>query len=166
MNALNIDWAKFINRVLPTAIRKPILKAWVKVLLSPAIELFGLLTTARQKYIDDLSISVLTDILQAKLRVSYPNVTNFKVYVINQWDPLSFDYDQYIGEHHGQGYDYFLSEGAAQEYDYFLSEQSIPYDYNVYVPTAYSSDASAINQFLNRYKPAGKRFQIIFQNIV
>lgn len=166
MNFLNIDWAKLINWLLPLSVRKPKIKAFLNVLLFPIKEIFSQTNQAQQQYVADLSINILTDTLLAKLQADYPTVGGFSCHIFNQWETIPQAYDKKLTEHHKQDYVYKLSEGSfTPDYDFFLSEKDLPYDYHVVVPTAYTANYTAITNLINRYRPAGKRMQLIFQNI-
>ncbi len=166
MNALNIDWDKFVNWFLETFSRKARQRAWLRVLLTALVDLFGLLAQVRQDYIDELSINILTDVIQDKLRVDYPDIGSFRCYVINQWDTLPQTYNQFIGEHHKQQFTYFLNESSySAEYGRYISERTLPHDYEVIIPVGHNAAQSQIEAFLDKFRPAGKRYKLTFQNI-
>lgn len=167
MNALNINWQKFVELIIPSFLRKPKIKAYVLVLLTPVIDLFATLTGTRTSLIDQAQLNILTDILQAQLRVDYPNVTNFKVHVSTEWDKYPQAYDQYLGEHHLQEYTMKHSEaGYVAQHDWFDTELLLPFEYEVIVPVTYTANAPQIIVFLNRYRPAGRRYNLKFENKV
>lgn len=163
VTAFDID--KFVKRVTPTFLRKPIMLGFAKVLIVNIEDLWSLLAAYYTAVTTDLLVTIQTNILQAHLRVLYPDVGSFKVFIKTQWDNIPQEYIQFIGEHHKQEFCKKLSETTPTEYEWKLSDRVLPYDYYVIVPTTYSTALPAITSILNRKRPAGKRYLIQFQNI-
>lgn len=162
---LDFDLTRYIRFILPTFLRKAKMKAFIKVLLIHVEELFLELKTFYTQVIDELQTSILTDVLQAKLRLIYPNVGSFKVFVKSEWENYPTIYIQNLGEHHKQEFAYTLAEAQPPKYIWNRVELNLAFDYVVIVPVAYTSSLGAITVFLNKFKPAGKRYIISFQNI-
>lgn len=162
---LDFDVDKYIQYALPTQQRKPIIKAFLKVLLTPIVDLFVSAKTYYLQVVNELQTSILTDVLQGKLRTLYPDVGSFKVFVKTQWDTFPKSHNKYLSEHQMPEYDGFLNEITTPEYDGYITERNLTYDYHVIVPSAYIAETSQITQLLNKFKPAGKRFQLIFNDI-
>ncbi len=162
---IGFDIEKYINQVLPTFVRKPISTGFAKVLLKP---LEGLWTDLSDYYIavyDTLGVTIETDVLQTKLRGLYPDVGSFKVFIKTQYDNQPQVHIQRDTEHHKREYFYKLSEAGPDRYCWYLSERDLPYDYHVIVPTTYSASEVSIRKLLDRYRPAGKTYLLIFSNI-
>jgi hypothetical protein len=166
----NIDFDKWVNGMLPGAVRKPIMKGFLKVLASPVLAYYALTNAFYTAKLNELSPNLLTDVLQAQLRSLYPNTagTNYKCWVYNQPELTQQVYLQYIGGHMLQENDYSIGESFTQEYDYNIEEQDDVYDYKVVIPVVYNTPANlaAINGLISKYKPAGRTVLISFQNIV
>lgn len=160
------DFPKLISRLLPPFLRGARMKAWLRSLLRPLQDVWSDFLAFRLAVLDALSTAVTSESLQAKLRVMYPATGGHEVWVRTLADEMPSDYEQWLGEHHAPGYDYFLSENTNQV-DYFQSERQLAVQYAVYIPTAYNSTATlgAVTTFLNRFRPAGRQFQIIFQDL-
>lgn len=154
--------------MLPGALRMPIIKAYLKALATPFLNYYALAATYYQLKLDEIQPYCLTDVLQARLRVLYPNYTSFKCWVYNQAELTPQIYLQYIGGHYLQEYDYSIGESFTQEYDYTILEQIPAYDYAVVIPVFYNTapNVLAIEALLRKYKPAGKTLSITFQNII
>jgi hypothetical protein len=156
--------------MLPSVLRKPIIKAFVKVLATPLLVYYDLSAAFYTAKLAEIQPNLLTDVLQALLRTIYPNTagTNFKCWVYNQHELTPQVYLQFIGGHMLQEYDYFIGETFTQEFDYFIDEQRPTYDYVVVVPIVYNTavNVAKLQALLTKYKPAGKSFSISFQNIV
>jgi hypothetical protein len=164
----NIDIDKWVNGMLPGAIRKVVTKAFLKVLAKPMLAYYAITDVYYQAKLDEVQPYLLTDLLQARLRVVYPNVLPGKCWVYNQYELTPQTYLQFIGGHYLQENDYSIGEVFTQEYDYFITEQTpIAYDYAVVIPVVYNTPANvvAIEAFLRKYKPAGKTLSITFTNI-
>lgn len=166
----SIDVNKWVSHMLPGAIRKPIMKAYLKVLAAPMLAYYALSDTYYQLKVDEIQPYLLTDYLQARLRVLYPNTAGpiYKCWVYNQPELTPQIYLQFIGGHMLQEKDYSIGETFTQELDYSIEEQKPLFDYAVVIPVVYNtpSNVVAIESFLKKYKPAGKTFSINFQNII
>lgn len=162
---LTINIEKFVNRFLPVFLRKPIMKAWCKLLMYHVADLFSQTETHYDGVITELQTTIQTDILQAKLRTLYPDVGSFKVFVKTKHDEIPSFYIQKIGEHHKQEYIFKLNETSTPIYIQSLSEDYLTHDYTVIVPTTYNTQLSSIDALVKKYRPAGKRYIITFQNI-
>lgn len=162
---LTIDIEKFVNRFLPVFMRKPILKAYCKLLMYHIGDLFSITESHYQAKINELQTTIQTDVLQAKLRALYPDVGSYKVFVKTKHDEIPTFYTQLIGEHHKQEYIYKLSESSTPIYVQSLEEDLLTNDYTVIVPTTYIAQLNSIEFVVKKYRPAGKRILIIFQNI-
>ena len=155
----------WVSIILPTYMRTAVTKAYLKVLATP---LFGYYLKTEAWYnakVAELTLNALTDVMQARLRVLYPDVGSFKVFVKTQWDNYPQEYMGLVNGHHKPQYVYTLGESQPPIYSWLLSERNLPHDYFVIVPTTYTAQLPDITSFCNRYRPAGKRFLIQFQNI-
>jgi hypothetical protein len=161
-----LDKNKFIHHFLPPRRRKPIIKAWLAVIVWHVFELWQDALDLYNQIVLELSIFPTTDVLQAYLRSKYPNVGAFKVFIKNQHDKFATNYVNKAGEHHLQLYAYRATETPLyRPYIYQWQEHNIQYDYLVIVPIAYTANLQAIQFICNKYRPAGKTFLIQFSNI-
>lgn len=157
------DIPAFVRSYLPSFLRKPKQVSWLVVLLEPMRTLWLEFYTLINQIDASLLVTVQTDILESALRVLYPIVSTHQVYVITNHKEAI--YSQFIGEHHKEEYDYFDGEPSfTNSYDYFTEERAIV-EYSVIVPTAYTSNELDIIAFIERYRPAGKTYSLIFQDI-
>lgn len=161
---LDFDLTKFSARMLPTFLRKPIMLAWMRVQLAAVNDLFVKSKTLYTSTMTDLNTFTTTDSLQARLRVHFPDVGAFKVFIKNKPERTAPFCIQYKGEHHHQEYIYMLSE-SLPKYTHLLIERLLATQYEVYVPTTYSGQNALLVSLLDRFKPAGKNYTIIYQNI-
>jgi len=99
------------------------------------------------------------------LRTIYPNVGTYKVYIKSTWESIPQNYNKYLGEHQIIEFDAFLAEAIPTEYDLYISERNLEFDYLVIFPLAYANSLISIEALLKKYKPAGKNYKIIFENI-
>jgi len=157
--------AAWVSSMLPTYMRKPIIKAYLKVLATPMFAYYLITGQWYNAKVAELLLNALIDVMQTKLRSLYPDVGSFKVFVKTQWDNIPSEYIGPINGHHKPVFTYTLAEAQPPLYAWQLSERNLPHDYYIIVPTTFSSQISDIQSFCNRYRPAGKRFLIQFQNI-
>jgi hypothetical protein len=102
--------------------------------------------------------------LEAGLRFRFPDNT-YRAYVTTSWDDYPPVYSQKKTEHGRLQY----SESTADApycYSNQIAELPPAYDFVAKLPTSYSSQLPAIVAFLENYRPAGKSYQIVFQNII
>jgi hypothetical protein len=166
----NIDIDKYVNAMLPTALRKPVAKAFLKVLLSPVLAYYAIIDAYYQIKLNEIQPNLLTNVLQDYLRTLYVNTpgTNYKCWVYNQYELTYQMYLQYIGGHIAQQTTFSIGETFTQEYTYSIAEQNPVYDYILVVPIVYNTviNVAALNALVSKYKPAGKTYSITFQNVV
>jgi hypothetical protein len=166
----NLNIIQFLLWMLPPFLRQPKQTAWLLVLAKPMGTLWAELSALYYSLLLMLNTTVQHDVLQAYLRTKYPNVGTFKVFIKTNYDAKPQRYAQAIGEHHTQQYCYFISETptatAPASISYSMAENNIPFDYTILVPLAYTASLPVITAVINKYRPAGKSYQIIFQNTI
>lgn len=157
-----------ITQLLRVRLRKPKNIAWLESLTTPIENLWIELRDFRLLMLDWLLVTIQTDFFQTKLRVLYPVIGGYNVYVRTYFNKLNNTYNNYIGEHRLQEFDYNLGETTPTPYYrtvYNIYEWSNSWQYQIVMPIAYTSLESEIRGYLNRYKPAGKTYELIFENI-
>ena len=161
-----LDKNKFVHDFLPPRRRKVKSTAWAKVIVMHVFLLWTELYSWYNQILVDLTTSICTDVFQSRLRALYPDVGSYKCFVKNQYDDIPTTYFQYKGEHHAIEYDYFISEAIPVRYELLLAERQKAFDYHIIIPITYTSDLQAIEFIINKYKPSGKRYQLIFENLI
>lgn len=164
------DFSLLVKRLLPPFLRKQIMVAWATVLLSPMGLLWAELVAYYQQIIDYTTIIPETYALQYYLRLMYPNVggqNGYKVYIRTKYDDFPTTYCSYVGEHHlEETVVFYDSEGLHDDVPiWYESEIILKEEYVVFVPTFYSANALDIENFLNKYRPVGRRYILEFTDI-
>jgi hypothetical protein len=164
------DFYLLVKRLLPPFLRKQIMVAWATVLLAPTENVWAQLVAYYAQIIAYTSLVPETYALQYELRLRYPNVggqNGYKVYIHTKYDDYPTTYSSFIGEHHLQEeFDFFINETQPATYEWYSTEYVFHNEYFVTVPTAYNANAVDIENFLNTYRPAGRRFILQFQDII
>lgn len=161
-----LDKIKFVNNFLPPRLRKPKFKAFCAVMVWHVFELWNDLVSNYNLAISSTAVTIQLDAFQTYLRTIYPNVGSFKVHVKTTWDNCPQGYNKFLSEHQIVEYDAFLNETPPSEYDLFLSERNLEFDYKIIVPVTYYASLASIETLVKKYRPAGKSYQILFQNLV
>lgn len=164
------DFNLSLKRLLPPFLRKQIMVAWATVLLSPMGLLWAELVAYYAQIIAYTTIIPETFALQYYLRLMYPNVggqNGYKVYIRTKYDDYPTIYSSFIGEHHlEEEHDYFIVEAQPDAYEWYATEYVFHNEYFVTIPTAYSTNALDIENFLNNYRPVGRRYILHFQDLI
>lgn len=145
-------------------LRKPKQLAWLKAVSMPLQSLVNEILLVYNQLVATLSTNARTELLQARLRVLFPDTLLGKMWVKTVYDDHPSYYTQDLGEHHIQEYDYDLGE-AANDFEYYREERDWGYDFYIIAPTDYTTQEAQIINAVNVYRPAGKRIRVIFQNI-
>lgn len=153
------DFDKFATDFLPPFLRKPKQIAWVKLLVFHVKDLWNELKVLFDKIMLDLSINVTTDNLQAHLRLKYPQVGGLDISILNVYTPEQI-YGGYNNEHDAKGLTGYQGEAVDHPIIGYPNEYRHLTNYIVEVPTTYQPNQQDILLILNKYKPAGKAFQI------
>jgi hypothetical protein len=161
-----IDLNKLIQRLVPPILSKPVFLAWAQVLLSPIKVLWSDANDYRNQIIEFLRVNISIASLQYTLRQRYPDIGSFRCYVRTVYDNFPTYYSSFRKEHHLlEEYDYFQSEGQADVSEWFRKEHLHKCQYNVIIPTAYISMEVEVITFLDTYRPAGRQYQLRFQDL-
>jgi hypothetical protein len=162
----DIDSNVWVNNMLPTFKRLPIIKAFARVITAPIFAYYRISGNFFDIKVNEIGPYLLTDFLQVQLRMKYPSIFFRKCWVLNQFELKPQTYLQFIGGHILQEFDFSIGEAYTQEFDYYIAEHKPLYDYIVVIPIYYSTPANllAIETFLKKYKPAGRTFKVVFKN--
>lgn len=160
-----LDKIKFIRNFIPPRRRQLKQLAWARVMVWHVFDLWTELYNYWLEIEFDLQNNIGTDVFQTRLRTLYPDVGAFKCFVKNQHNIIPSICIQYRGEHHAPKHIFLRSEGEPPTYLKLRSELQLDYDYHIVIPTTYQPQMQAITSLCNKYKPAGKRYLLIFDDI-
>jgi hypothetical protein len=162
------DFSLLVKRLLPPFLRKQIMVAWATVLLTPMANVWAELVAYYAQIIAYTSLYPGTFALQYELRLRYPNVSGYRVYIHTKYDDYPTTYCSYVGEHHlEETVVFYDSEGTHNDVPVWYEQETIlKEEYVVIVPTFYSANALDIENFLNQYRPAGRRYILEFTDII
>lgn len=142
----DIDWAKLIRRDVPFAVRKPKMLAYLLALISPVITLYNRFLGFRSSTDLDLLVTGQVRILR---------------YHINQRFDLGFERIEILdGDDNNILYIFLESENQPVFLPQFISGNTV--DFIVRVPQDLAGLENQIKDFLNRFKLASKRYEIIY----
>ena len=159
----NIDFDKLAGRLLPSFLKKPMLIAWVRLLVSPL------------RYVNDELVSFVAD---KRIAATYTGQVMILQRALNREFAMGSGGNITItdtGVLYPRYYTYYKREGAGYLGNYyhkyetvgalgnvwFRGEYANQIHFTVRVPSATVASDESIRAFVNQYKVAGKRFQII-----
>lgn len=156
----SFDIEKFIHRLLPPFLRTALQKAWIRVLLKPVEYLLTQLQAYRVEKLNELSYNGQTIQLERYLNDIFDSVQR-RIQVKHYADSPDFDY---LLSENGSAldYDYLISESTNTGFLYFIGENSAPLgvDFIVLFPSSISTLSEAIKARVDKYRVAGKQYQI------
>jgi hypothetical protein len=158
-----IDLDKFVHNFVPPFLRKPRMVAWVKLQVYHIGLLWTELSNQNTAWVNELAITLATDVLQAHLRSLYPAVSGNDVTIKTDSDAVPYIYVGFPKQHHKPVYVAFKSEAAApSRYPSvgYIDERRFLNNYTVVIPISYQPQEPTIKAILNKYKPAAKQFKI------
>lgn len=153
-----VDFNRIIEHLTPHFLKKSKHLAWLKVLLSPVVWLYDQFLTYRTAKLKEATINSQVVRFTRALRDYFGSEL---IEIIHSGDFLN------------QAFIYLEIEGATAEYDYLPIEAHEPVDYDytqaefdsendftVRIPAAMNGQQDAVIAFVNKYKLAGKRFNV------
>ncbi|MFM2385672.1 MAG: hypothetical protein RL660_429 [Bacteroidota bacterium] len=158
-----IDIELFIRQFLPPRWRKSTAFEWLFIQLYHVSALWQMGVDHSAAIQSTISVTLSTESLLTYLQSLYPTVSSKSISIYTPTELLATQFAGYVGEGHSRCYTAYKSEAAAAKYynqHGYPSEHRFVIDYIVKVPTQYSSSDTAIRAICNKYKPAGKNYQI------
>jgi hypothetical protein len=156
-----IDLDVFVNNMVPPFLRKAKMMAWVKLQVFHIGVLWLELSNTYTAYLNELAITVATDVLQNYMRVRFPLSGGNNVTITATYDTLPYFYTGFNGEHYAPMYGGYNNENFSI-YSHYANEYRKLINYNVQVPITYQTQDATINAVVNKYRPFSKQFQIIY----
>ena len=154
----NINFDILLKLLLPVSLRQPITEAWLKALLKPLKQLYNTFSTYRTKQLLALSYTGQTMYLKKLLNDNFDNARRFhihdatdtRLYLCNDPDltkRLTYEHDD------------------ADEVFFYNPEHDANYvDFNIHGPNdiLLMPSHADVENYINRYKLAGKSYDITF----
>lgn len=143
MYALDLD--KFIQWLLPTAIRKAVMVAWLNALAAPLKWLHGrfLIFASEKRY--EIQITGQVRVLEYHLHRLFDPYENIYIEDASDDDPL---------------FVYLESENQPLYLPTFITGSQV--DFIVHCPNNITAQETAIRAFLDKYKLPTKRYELLF----
>jgi hypothetical protein len=158
----NVDFDKTAEDLTPPLLRKSKMIAWLKVLVSQIIIVYNSFLAFMDAQRLELSYNFQTQHMERMLNDKYPDAAN-GIYIDNSGSylPIFYTFFQSEGQPH-LDFTYFNSEAMGYlDFTYSFDEYAQEYDFKVMVPSALVFDQDEMKAFINKYKVAGMRYQII-----
>lgn len=155
----DINYTKLVNQRIPEPLRTSESIAWLVLLASPFISLYGKVISFRQSTLYKLGITPQVVYLEKMLNDRY-DATLRRIYILDgqEYNPL-YIYTQLELK---PVWLYTKSEVGKPRVDLFTAGEvgQFTFDFVVYVPVAISFDVNEMSSLLNTYKLAGKIYDI------
>ena len=167
---LTINFDNVVDGYFGRFFKKLKLKAFARGVAKP---LDNLIATdfAAFKAENDLILQTNTSIasLLNYLETTYPITTSHHFHIIDNYDAKFDVFLTYYAAHtkqlHENIYSYSAIPSGEEIYMTYYAEDIPVYQYTIIVPTAYASSVSAIDAICSMWRPAGRQYQIIIQDI-
>jgi len=160
----NIDIDKIIELLLPIALRRPRLKAYLKALSKPLKQLYNTFTAYRLQVLQSITHTGQVMYIEHLLNDLYdPQSRN-----ISLEDSTDARLDDYLfNAAEGQDVMYVRNDSEEEEavYIYNSSEYDAINDFIVKVPLELSNRILSVANTVDKYRQAGKRYVILVINI-
>lgn len=154
----DIDYNKLISDLLPWFHRRPVLLAWLKVLVSPVVSLYNDFIQFRETNVFSASLTGQVISLEFMLnKVFYGDGTLRHIY-ISDGERLLPPY-VFNKEENKVLFLFNSNETHDPVYMYRIGETT-GYDFIVWVPTSLVFDAAYMRGLIEKHKAAGFQFQI------
>lgn len=148
----NIDFAKLINLLLGTQLRKPIRIAWLKAVTKPLADIHSSFISFTAAIVNEIKWNGQTIILEQLL------IEKFGAGIVITNNDSDID-GFFIGE--GDDVSSFVGEGNDVD-NYIDIDYSIAtYDFTVSVPAAITFNMAEMLGYINKYKMFGATYNIV-----
>lgn len=153
------DVQKFGWQMLPTVLRKPLIKSFVKAFLTPLVWLYNRFRTLREESHTRLASGGQSLSLVEALKRAYKTHEG-DIYIVDAEDKETYLYKQSEGQR--PLHLYRASEAQPPRYLYYTDEGRVEPDYYIYIPDYLERDKDNILRLIEQYKPAGRKYKIIY----
>lgn len=157
----NIVFSRLIEYLLPYFHRKPVMIAWIEVLMYPFSSVYGFWLDYFTEKRFDAWITGQVAMLQYMLNTKfYGNGNLLSIYIVDDYDDEN---DVMIFNKHEQETETFIyntDEEADEEVYVFNSNEVGYYDFIVMVPEDLEFDENYMRSLINKFKLAGMSYTI------
>ncbi len=152
----NIDINTIIRQILPPFKRSQSILEYLRAAVHPLIELHQNFLEQRQKTLEYLAYNSQVIYLERLLNQVFNN-GNTGIYIS---DAVQFDY--WFLYNNAEQHPQYLYNTSENQPVFLYNEQEFDtnYDFIVWVPTAVTFNINRMRALINRYKLAGKRYDI------
>ena len=160
----NIDFDKIIELLLPIALRRPRLKAYLKAVSKPLKQLYNTFTAYRLHVLQSITHTGQVMYIEHLLNDLYDPLSR-NIYLDDSTDARLDDYLFNAAEGQDVMYLFNDSEEEEAEYVYNSSEYDAINDFIVKVPSHLYAHILSIKATIDNYRQAGKRYSIEYFDI-
>ena len=154
----NFDVQKFGWQMLPTVLRGDVMRALLRVLLLPLVWLFAQFRLLQAEARERLSSSGQTRSLIEALRRAY-RLKEGDVYIIDSEHKQPHLYLK--REEQRPMYLHRVGDGE-RTYLYYEDGGQVEPDFYIYIPDFLQTEEEGILRIIEQYKPAGRKYKIIY----
>ena len=147
----------------PIALRQPRVLAWHRLLLAELSKLYSIFTGMRYKLYYTQSYNTTVGMVEYMLRREFKNNG---IYLTNGTKSTNALYIHRAVDNQPEPYIFTNADANAGEDAYIFMANEIAqqqgFDYTIYVPTSLQNKDARIRYFAEKYRPAGKFYNIIY----
>lgn len=159
----DIDFKRYVYLLLPPALRKPLLRAWLMCIIAPFQTVYAELMAYRKGVMDRLNFSGHVQYLEKVLNDEY-GMKGGEIFITDVKEAVLYTY--LVEEKQAAVYLRLKAEnGSEQRYVKMVNEGGGSYmgAFVVNVPSLLdtSENMARIRALLNYYKPAGRKYMIV-----
>lgn len=153
----DIDFSKLIHSLLPSFLRKPVLHAWLMVLITPLQTLYQAFLSYRNATLASANINGQVLSLEYMLNLKYYDDGSLSHIHITDGD---FIPKFYLYNKKDNKPTILWNDGEADPVYLFNGGEVSSYDFEVWVPVALEFNEDEMSALINKHKAAGFRFII------
>ena len=154
----NFDVQKFGWQMLPTILRGDVMRSLLKVLLLPLVWLFSQFRLLQAEVKERMSSSGQTLSLIEALRRAY-RLKEGDVYIVDS----EHKQPRLYLKREGQRPIYLNRSGAGEPtHLYYEDGAQVEPDFYIYIPDFLQAEEEGILRIIEQYKPAGRKYKIIY----
>nr|DAJ35674.1 MAG TPA: AbrB-like transcriptional regulator [Caudoviricetes sp.] len=155
----NFDVQKFGWQMLPPILRGDVMRALLKVFLLPLVWLFRQLRMLQGETKERLSSNGQVLSLTEALRRAY-RLKEGDIYIVDSEYKQPYLYKKDEGQHPIYLHRESVSNSKTQLY--YEDASRVEPDYYIYIPDFLQSESEGILRLIEQYKPAGRKYKIIY----
>lgn len=155
----SIYYNKVIELLLPIALRKPAIKAYLNAVLKPFKSIYNTFIAYRLEVLTDITHTGQVIYLEHLLNLKYDAISQ-NIHIIDSDDPRLDSY--FYNDSEGQEVTWLRNDSEGQPPSWLFNKVEFDgnNDFIVKIPSYLATRQNQISETINKYRQAGKRYTI------